>query len=233
MYAVLVQPSSDTALWMMRWNHSKRERSTILPLSFCDTGVEISISFTTCKFLLGSAPASLAMKEYEKWRWETKRTLKHFTLSIPKLSTQQCCKCSFATSPRDHPESKCWRTYSPFPAGLYLEIRGAETRNRVSSPLAAICFERQSTLEPGQSSLQAKPGVLSLKEMLIDGYIKSFLLQELSLILDRTKPRVWDHSKQNNFAYRELINVNDFSHSCRARHNDYTKQLGIFPHLTS
>lgn len=78
----------------IRW-HSLRD-AALVPLQkgqdhssaprFCDTGVGISVSSTTCEFSLGSAPASLTMREYEKWRWETKRTLNLSPCPYPNLA---------------------------------------------------------------------------------------------------------------------------------------------------
>lgn len=149
MFAVLVQPSGDT--------DSKRERTTILLPGFHDIGVGISVIFTTCKFSLGSAPASLAMKEYEKWKWETKRTLNMSLCPYPNSALSNVASVHLPPAQGTAP-SQSAAGITP-PKSLPGDQR---SRAKVSSPLAAICFERQSTPEPGQSPLQAKPGVFGL-----------------------------------------------------------------------
>lgn len=71
-------------------------------------------------------------------------------------------------------QPKALQEILPFPASLNPEIRGAETRNLLSSPPAALCFERHSTTAPGQSSLQTNPAVLSLRAMITEGFKGAF-----------------------------------------------------------
>lgn len=61
-------------------------------------------------------------------------------------------------------------------------------RNLLASPPAALCFERHSTTEPSQSSLQAKPAVLSLEAMLTDQFKRTFSTRaELDAWYDKTE----------------------------------------------
>jgi len=66
-------------------------------------------------------------------------------------------------------QAKALQEILPFPSEA--QSRGQRSGdNLLSSPPAALCFERHSTMKPGQRSLQAKPAVLSLTAVLTKGF---------------------------------------------------------------